>query len=77
VPANAPPTPPSDHPPPQSDIEMARKGKRKKSTFSTEDVKALLEIGEDIMIISPERVDEAWEAWANRDDVSISKTQIS
>jgi len=56
---------------------MARKGKRKKSTFSTEDVKALLEIGEDIMIISPERVDEAWEAWANRDDVSISKTQIS
>lgn len=70
VPANAPPTPPSDHPPIRSDVEMARKGKPKKTTFSIDDVKALLEAGEDIMTILPERLDEAWEAWADRDEVS-------
>jgi len=54
---------------------MARKSKHKKATFSSEDVEALLKAGENIMIILPERADEAWEAWAN--EVSITKTQGS
>ena len=76
VPTNAPPTPPLDHPPTRSDIEMARKSKHKKRTFSVDDVKALLEAGESIMTILPERMDEAWEAWADSDDVSNVKHKV-
>ena len=67
---DAPPTPPSDHPPPQSDNEMVRTLKPKRSKFSKEDAEALLLIGEDILDIAPDRVDDAWEAWATHHDVS-------
>ena len=75
VPANAPPTPPSDHPPPQSDIEMSRRPQQEKSTFSNEDAEALLEIGEDILNIQPEGIEYAWEAWASKHDVCIRAIQ--
>jgi len=55
---------------------MARK-KRKKSTFSSKDAEALLEVGKSIMNVLPERVDDAWEAWADQYDVSIIETQGS
>lgn len=52
---------------------MARKSKQKRSTFSIDDVKALLKAGENILTVLPERADEAWEAWADRDDVGNFK----
>jgi len=55
---------------------MARK-KHKKSTFSGKDAEALLEVGKGIMNVLPERVDDAWEAWADQYDVSIIETQGS
>lgn len=55
---------------------MARKGKHEKITFSIDDVKALLQAGENILTVLPERADEAWEAWADRDDVSNFKHKV-
>jgi hypothetical protein len=54
---------------------MARKNKHKKSTFSSKDAEALLEAGKSIMNVLPERVEDAWEAWADQYDVSNIKKQ--
>ena len=51
---------------------MTRILKGKKSVFTNEDAKALLETGEDIMKIAPDRVEDAWTTWATRLDVSIT-----
>jgi len=56
---------------------MARKSKHKKSIFSSEDAEALIEAGKSIMEILPERVDDAWEAWANQYGVSNSRIRVS
>ena len=70
VATNAPLTPPSDYPPAQSDIEMARGKEKKKAIFTEEDAEALLKAGGDILNIYPDIVDEAWEEWASKSDVS-------
>ncbi|KAL8822695.1 MAG: hypothetical protein Q9191_006575 [Dirinaria sp. TL-2023a] len=70
VPTNAPPTPPSDYQPPQSDIEMVRASGRKRAVFTEVDAEVLLEVGADILNIRPEKADEAWEKFASKQDVS-------
>ena len=71
MPDNAPLTPPSDHPPPQTDVEMLRSRRGVKPSFSDVDKTALLSQGEDILNVDPENKTAAWEAWAMNRDVSI------
>ena len=49
---------------------MAGGKQKKKAVFTEEDAEALLKAGEEILNIYPDRVDEAWEEWASKADVS-------
>lgn len=49
---------------------MVRANGRKKVVFTEVDAEALLEVGADILNIRPEKVDEAWEKFASKQDVS-------
>ncbi|KAL8946246.1 MAG: hypothetical protein Q9222_007336, partial [Ikaeria aurantiellina] len=70
IPQNAPPTPPADQ-----SLESERhpsgtpKSNLKHKPFTKEDAEELLSVGEDIINILPEKLEDAWSAWAeNRDD---------
>ncbi|KAI9818905.1 MAG: hypothetical protein M1827_007726 [Pycnora praestabilis] len=71
VPSNAPPTPPLDQSGDvmgqTSSISLPQRddGHRERRNFTAEEAKKLLAIAKDIINIHEERVDEAWETWAN------------
>lgn len=70
IPQNAPPTPPAERTVDAN--EPPRVGTPQQAAykpFTTKDAEDLLEVGDDIMNILPDRSDEAWLKWAEGRDV--------
>lgn len=72
---NAPPTPPSEQVVSNELFEQVFRTDQqdqKKIPFTKDDAKLLLKLGEDIMNILPENLDDAWMKWAEERDVGIN-----
>ena len=72
---NAPPTPPSDS---MSVTEAPRALQSSHATsefafgsFTRKDVESLMQFGDDILNIEPEKKEDAWRAWAQSSNVSL------
>ena len=52
---------------------MVRTRRKEKPPFSDEDKEALLNLGEDILNLDPEKKAAAWEKWAAHSEVSLHK----
>ncbi|KAL8930729.1 MAG: hypothetical protein Q9208_000270 [Pyrenodesmia sp. 3 TL-2023] len=71
----APPTPPAEH---SAEVKQPLRPvtpqNARPKPFSKVDTEDLLSIGEDILAMLPENVDEAWSAWAKTRDVRVEST---
>lgn len=70
-PNKAPPTPPSETLP-QSAIDQRDGAGDEVIGFSTDDERALMELGQQILDLPPENVGDAWAKWAGEADVRLS-----
>ncbi|KAL9598498.1 MAG: hypothetical protein Q9219_004471 [cf. Caloplaca sp. 3 TL-2023] len=72
IPSNAPPTPPADQTVDANEPSTATAMRQAMATtFSKEDAEALFAAGDDIINILPDRLDDAWSAWASSRDVCL------